>query len=130
LRILFLYDAKLTEFPSVIFAMTRLSVLDLHGNQISVIPPQIATMKSLERLALYSNKLTRLPYELHELEALDKLLVDDNPLEFPPEKIVSQPASAIRRFLKEEHEVQKYAVKVGVAAAAPAPKATSPAARR
>ena len=75
--------------PAQLGGLTRLEVLDLHGNRLSgPIPPQLGSLTRLEVLNLHSNRLSGpIPAQLGGLTRLEVLDLHDNWLSgpIPPE---------------------------------------------
>ena len=77
---LYLNDAKLKEFPSIILQLKNLTELYLYDNQLSTLPGEISQLKNLTNLYLFDNQLTRLPAEISHLKKLTALYLSYNKL--------------------------------------------------
>jgi Leucine-rich repeat (LRR) protein len=72
-RVLFLVDEDLEEFPPEILTFHNLKVLNLTDNKIKQVPNNIDQLLGLEQLILMKNNIKQLPVELTKLKNL-KLL--------------------------------------------------------
>ncbi|KAH7302071.1 hypothetical protein KP509_23G055200 [Ceratopteris richardii] len=92
---------RLQEFPSEVFALGRLRVLDLGQNSLSHIPSEISSLKSLEELDISDNSIMSLPPELGLLEtSLQALKLDGNPLKSIRRSVLDRGTKAILQYLK------------------------------
>ncbi len=74
-------------FPSQIWQLKQLEVLDLHFLLLTSLPPQIGQLQQLETLALFENRLTSLPSEIGQLQRLRTLSLTSNRLTSLPPQI-------------------------------------------
>ncbi|KAL1498142.1 hypothetical protein ABEB36_008991 [Hypothenemus hampei] len=107
LKMLFLERNLLVRLPDNFFdRLPNLMWLDLRNNQLEELPKSIAHHEHLEHLLLTNNNLRELPNELGLLTNLKALQVADNPLVYPPKKTIQEGTKAIKKFLKEEYEIE------------------------
>ncbi len=86
LKLLFLFNNKLTSIPPEIGQLKNLKWLGLGVNKLTSIPPEIGQLKNLQKLYLQGNKLTSIPPEIGQLKNLTWLSIADNKLtSIPPE---------------------------------------------
>lgn len=83
---LYLGGRGLTDFPTEIFQLPNLKVLDLSGNLIRSLPEGIGGLSGLEVLNLRANQLRELPGSIGGLLRLSRLDLEENQLaSLPPE---------------------------------------------
>src|SRR5215470_13109817 len=98
---LVLYGFDLPQFPSEIFQLTDLRVLDMRCNQLTSLPPEIGQFTNLRALHLNHNQLTTLPSEIGLLINLQELNINNNHLSFLPPTI-GQLTNAMCKFLSNQ----------------------------
>lgn len=76
------YSQLIQSFPTIIFNMTHLTLINLSNNQINVLPSAINKLTSLEIFYIDRNCLTTLPIEITGLKKLAILNVSNNPIDF------------------------------------------------
>lgn len=69
---------KLTGLPVEFKRLAQLSELDLSGNQLAVLPPEVCDLGALKTLNLAGNVLSTLPTEIQKLGKLEALLLQNN----------------------------------------------------
>ncbi|XP_050304409.1 leucine-rich repeat-containing protein 27-like isoform X2 [Anthonomus grandis grandis] len=107
LKMLFLERNLLVALPEDFFLkLPNLMWLDLRNNQLESIPRCIAHHQHLEHLLLTNNNISKLPNELGSVSNLKALQIADNPLTYPPKKVIQEGTKSIKRFLKEQYELQ------------------------
>jgi leucine-rich repeat protein SHOC2 len=77
---LYTADNALTELPSTVGNLARLTYLNLDRNQLTALPAEIGNLKELTFLRLNGNKLTSLPESMGQLKNLKRLYLKGNPL--------------------------------------------------
>jgi len=80
-----IYDANsqlIHSFPTGIFNMSHITIINLSNNKIKSIPPTINKLVSLEIFYIDRNCLTTLPIELTSLKKLAVLNVSNNPINY------------------------------------------------
>jgi Leucine-rich repeat (LRR) protein len=77
---------KLKEFPTAVYALHNLQVLNLSRNQIKEIPADVHKLKNLQELDMSNNKLSQIPPEIGMLKNLVKLKLNRNVITSIPEE--------------------------------------------
>ncbi|CAN99100.1 hypothetical protein predicted by Glimmer/Critica [Sorangium cellulosum So ce56] len=76
---LYLWGAKLTEVPSWLGGLTRLTLLELEKNTLTSLPLEMAALTGMEELRLESSALEHVPSVTFAMTSLRRLLLMDNP---------------------------------------------------
>ncbi|MBL0016761.1 MAG: leucine-rich repeat domain-containing protein [Bacteroidetes bacterium] len=84
---LFLSGRGLTDFPTEIFQLVNLKVLDLSQNLLRQLPAQIGYLSQLQTLNLRNNQLRQIPAEIGQLMHLQRLDLDENQLAELPQEL-------------------------------------------
>lgn len=80
------FDGELKQFPTEVFDLPQLRVLDIPNNAITSLPPEIGQLTQLTELGLRGNRLTYLPPEIGQLTQLTTLDLRYNQLtSLPPD---------------------------------------------
>src|SRR5262245_25550420 len=86
LKVLELYECRLTLLPGVVTALHDLQDLDVSSNALTSLPSSLAAVTRLESLKMYGNRFRRIPSVVFELPGLQVLNAGDIALErIPPE---------------------------------------------
>ena len=80
---------KISNLPDELWQLTNLTTLDLGSNRLTEIPSMIGNLVNLNRLWLGGNSLNQLPTEIGLLEVLTELYLGSNRLLQLPESIGS-----------------------------------------
>ena len=72
---------QLTQLPSEIGHLTRLTYLTLSSNRLTQLPSEIGQLTQLTKLYSGNNQLTQLPTEIGNLTQLTTLALHNNPIE-------------------------------------------------
>jgi internalin A len=91
LRVLELYECRLTELPAVVTALRDLQDLDVSNNALMSLPSSLAGVTRLESLKVYGNRFKRIPSVVFELAGLRVLNAGDIGLERVPPEIEQLP---------------------------------------
>lgn len=91
----------ITEIPSDIKKLKKLTRLNLAHNQITVIREDLSELSNLAYLNLSCNKITHLPSKVANLPKLDSLFLEGNPFDLLPPEIVARGVDSIRNFIKQ-----------------------------
>ncbi len=81
-----------TKFPTKVFGMQHLTILELSDNEIQSLPPEINTIPNLDTLDLSSNNLSSLPKELSDLKNLRYLNINNNYFKTIPDVLYKIPS--------------------------------------
>ena len=87
LQKLYLDGNRLTVLPESIGRLTQLQMLNLGHSRLIALPESIGRLTQLQTLNLHSNQLTALPGSIGELTELQKLYLGRNQLTTLPESI-------------------------------------------
>jgi len=82
-----LEDNRLNSLPESIFKLKKLEELKLSQNYLESVPRQIGNLKNITYLGLAGNKLTSIPKEIGKLKKLDVLFLGFNNLTSLPDEI-------------------------------------------
>ena len=97
-----LSDTNLTEVPSEIVQLSRLTTLHLSSNFLKSVPPEIGQLSNLTTLHLSNNHLSSLPPEIGQLSNLTQLYLRNNNLSsLPPE--IGQLSNLTTLYLSNNH---------------------------
>ncbi len=80
LKVLLLFNNKLTSIPPEIGQLKNLEVLNLWRNKLTSIPPEIGQLKNLTWISIADNKLTSISPEIGQLKKLRFLSLIGNRL--------------------------------------------------
>ncbi|MBI5355423.1 MAG: leucine-rich repeat domain-containing protein [Candidatus Aenigmarchaeota archaeon] len=88
LRILEIYNNKITSIPDGIYKLENLKVLELQNNKLEGLPQGLAKMKKLEKIVLSGNKITKLPEGIGSVKTLKHFEMCHSGLSKVPEELV------------------------------------------
>jgi internalin A len=101
---------KLAHIDLQLNRLANLRTLDLKNNQITEIPTEMATLTKLKILRLDHNQLTWIPTELSTLSRLEVLQVMNNRLTWIAPELAELTRHKLRRFCLWGNPVQKKSV--------------------
>jgi len=84
LKVLNLYNARISELPLNVTKLKNLEELDLYYNDLKQLPNEICTMPKLKTLAVSNNELWSLPADIAQIKTLETLYAHHNKLDDLP----------------------------------------------
>ncbi len=103
---LFLSGRGLTDFPTEIFQLVNLKVLDLSQNLLRQLPAQIGYLSQLQSLNLRNNQLRQIPAEIGQLMHLQRLDLDENQLAELPQELTE--CQSLRTLLLNDNSFRHW----------------------
>lgn len=73
-----LCEIELETIPSIVYAFSKVEVLNLNANNIKQIPEEIQALEELEYLQLSGNPIEKLPECFKSMESLSQVDLDQN----------------------------------------------------
>ncbi|XP_078579929.1 uncharacterized protein LOC144864072 [Branchiostoma floridae x Branchiostoma japonicum] len=109
LTVLAVDNNVLTSLPACIGQLEKLETLHAHRNKLTAIPDEICGLVKLQSLWLHGNAIRKLPKTMDRLVSLQDLRVEGNPLHYPPMSVCQKGFGAIKKFIKEDRELNEMA---------------------
>ncbi|XP_066270599.1 leucine-rich repeat and IQ domain-containing protein 4-like [Branchiostoma lanceolatum] len=109
LKVMAVDNNALTSLPASIGQLENLETLHAHRNKLTAIPDEICALTKLQSLWLHGNVIRKLPKTMDRLVSLQDFRVEGNPLSYPPMSVCKKGFGAIKKFIKEDRELNEMA---------------------